>query len=108
MQRTAATAGPLIATNREEDSMRKIDLAHCLGTAGLCASTVIGATAHADSAIRDNDGDEDLDTVTVTGVRSLLRDKLGDTPLNTPQSVTVVSSELISEQGATRLQGALH
>jgi catecholate siderophore receptor len=88
-----------------------------LGAAGLCASTVLGATAHAEDATSaaadavstaaDNDGDENLQNVTVTGVRSLLRDKLGDTALNTPQSVTVVSSELISAQGATRLEDAL-
>jgi catecholate siderophore receptor len=82
-----------------------------LGAAGLCASTVLGTTVHAaDTASAtptDNDGDENLENVTVTGVRSLLRDKLGDTILNTPQSVTVVSSELISAQGATRLEDAL-
>ncbi|MEJ0008152.1 MAG: hypothetical protein WDM77_17770 [Steroidobacteraceae bacterium] len=64
---------------------------------GLCASTMLGATVHADTATntatdaarapldQDNDGDENLEEVQVTGVRSLLRDKLGDTPLNTPQ-----------------------
>jgi catecholate siderophore receptor len=82
-----------------------------LGAAGLCASTVLGSTVHAADATSatptDNDGDENLENVTVTGVRSLLRDKLGDTVLNTPQSVTVVSSELISAQGATRLEDAL-
>ena len=89
-----------------------------LGAAGLCASTVLGTTAHAAAATSaagdaasatptDNDGDENLENVTVMGVRSLLRDKLGDTVLNTPQSVTVVSSELISAQGATRLEDAL-
>jgi catecholate siderophore receptor len=89
-----------------------------LGAAGLCASTVLGsmvqaedvtsaATDTASATPADNDGDENLENVTVTGVRSLLRDKLGDTVLNTPQSVTVVSSELISAQGATRLEDAL-
>jgi catecholate siderophore receptor len=82
-----------------------------LGAASLCASSVLGTTVHAADATRatptDNDGDENLENVTVTGVRPLLRDKLGDTVLNTPQSVTVVSSELISSQGATRLEDAL-
>ncbi len=65
---------------------------------------------HADTAsglAGDNDGDEDLQEVSVTGVRSVLRDKLGETELNAPQSVTVISSELIAAQGATRLEDAL-
>ena len=83
-----------------------------LGTAGLCASTVLGSHAHADTAAsaataNDNDGDENLEEVRVTGVRSLLRDKMGDTELNTPQSVTVINSELITGQAATRLEDAL-
>src|SRR6201996_8999370 len=88
--------------------MRKID--QYLGTAGLCASTVLGTVVHADNAattVPDNDGDENIEQVSVTGVRSLLRDKLGETELNAPQSVTVVSSELIGAQGATRLEDAL-
>ncbi|HTV77506.1 MAG TPA: TonB-dependent siderophore receptor [Steroidobacteraceae bacterium] len=88
----------------------RIVLGPCFG-AGLCATTVLGGTVHAadaaNDAATDNDGDENLQNVTVTGVRSLLRDKLGDTALNTPQSVTVVGSELISAQGATRLEDAL-
>ncbi|HEY1900489.1 MAG TPA: TonB-dependent siderophore receptor [Steroidobacteraceae bacterium] len=89
-----------------------------LGAAGLCASTVLGTVVHAANAVdtaangasandTDADGDENLAQVTVTGVRSLLRDKLGDTALNTPQSVTVVSSDLIASQGSTRLEDAL-
>jgi catecholate siderophore receptor len=82
-----------------------------LGTAGLCASTVLGTVHAADTAtpaaVPEDDGDENLQEVQVTGVRSLLRDKLGDIALNTPQSVTVVGSELIASQGATRLEDAL-
>ncbi len=95
---------------------RKLPLHQYLGTAGLCASTFLGATVHADNstnaaldtaASADNDGDEDLQEVTVSGVRSLVRDKLGDVALNIPQSLTVVSSELIASQSATRLEDAL-
>ncbi|HEY4340134.1 MAG TPA: TonB-dependent siderophore receptor [Steroidobacteraceae bacterium] len=86
-----------------------------LGTAGLtglCATSVLGSAAHADTAAanaaaNDNDGDEDIQEIRVTGVRSLLRDKMGDTELNIPQSVTVINSELITAQGATRLEDAL-
>jgi catecholate siderophore receptor len=89
-----------------------------LGTAGLCASTVLATVVHADNSAEtatdtanataaDGDADDNLDQVTVTGVRSLLRDKLGEPELNTPQSVTVVSGELIASQGSTRLEDAL-
>jgi catecholate siderophore receptor len=91
-----------------ESRMRRIDM--YFGTASLCASSVLGTVVHADSstsAPADNDGDENVEEVSVTGVRSLLRDKLGDTELNAPQSVTVVSNELIAAQGATRLEDAL-
>src|SRR3984957_12730431 len=87
-------------------------IADYLGTAGLCASTVLGTLAHADTATttttaNDNDGDENLEEVRVTGVRSLLRDKMADTELSTPQSVTGINSELITGQAATRLEDAL-
>jgi catecholate siderophore receptor len=88
--------------------MRTLD--KYFGTAGLCATGVLGTVVHADTAsnaVVDNDGDENLQGVQVTGVRSVLRDKLGETELNTAQSVTVVSSELIAAQGATRLEDAL-
>jgi catecholate siderophore receptor len=51
--------------------------------------------------------DDQLEQVTVAGVRSLLNDKLPADVLNTPQSVTVVSEKLMAEQGATRLEDAL-
>lgn len=95
---------------------RKLPLHQYLGAAGLCAATFLGTTAHADTATNarldsgasaDNDGDEDLQEVTVTGVRSLVHDKLADVPLNIPQSLTVISSELITRQGSTRLEDAL-
>ena len=103
-------------------SRPKPTLSRYLGTAGLCASTVLGTAVHADNSTNtatgtaanpaptadaDNDGDGNLQEVTVTGVRSLLHDKLGDVPLNIPQSVTVINSALIASQGATRLEDAL-
>ena len=99
-------------------SRSKPNLPHCLGAAGLCATTVLGTTVQAEDAASatvdapsttaaDNDGDQDLENVTVTGVRSVLRDKLGEPALNAPQSVTVIGSELIASQGATRLEDAL-
>lgn len=88
-------------------------IADYLGTAGLCASTVLGSAVRADTAAtptpiaNDNDADDNLQVIRVTGVRSLLRDKMGETELTTPQSVTVINSELITGQAATRLEDAL-
>ncbi len=84
-----------------------------LGAMGICVTSVLGlTTAHAADAVGsssadpDNDGDE-LQEVTVSGVRSLLHEKLPDDPLNTPQSLTIVSDKLMQSQSATRLEDAL-
>jgi catecholate siderophore receptor len=83
-----------------------------LGAVGVCVSSILGMTvAHADtgSAV-DPDGDDDdnsLEQVTVHGVRSLLADKLPADQLDTPQSLTVVTDKLMTEQGTTRLEDAL-
>src|SRR3984885_2763248 len=86
--------------------------ARCLGALGACASSVLGATvAHAENIALDvssaDDSDDRSQQVTVTGVRPLLHDKLSQDEQNPPQSITVVSSELISAQGDTRLEDAL-
>ncbi|HTY49750.1 MAG TPA: TonB-dependent receptor, partial [Steroidobacteraceae bacterium] len=88
-----------------------------LSALGLCATALLAAAAHADTVTTSaaanaadadgDDDDDDLQEVTVSGVRSLLHDKLADTPLDTPQSITVIGNELISAQGATRLEDAL-
>jgi catecholate siderophore receptor len=83
-----------------------------LGAMGVCVSSVLGMTvAHAD-AVPDADGDGDgdgkkIEQVTVSGVRSLLADKLPGDQLDTPQSLTVVTEKLMAEQGNTRLEDAL-
>ncbi|MGH8144259.1 MAG: TonB-dependent receptor [Steroidobacteraceae bacterium] len=48
-----------------------------------------------------------LAEVTVTGVRSLLHDKLAEDQLNAPQSVTLVSKSLMTAQSDNRLEDAL-
>src|ERR1700733_9065250 len=83
-----------------------------LGTMAVCASSMLGMnSAQADAALADqtaaDDGDRNLREVTVTGVRPLLTDKLPQDLQDTPQSITVVSEQLISAQGATRLEDAL-
>jgi catecholate siderophore receptor len=50
---------------------------------------------------------EPVERVTISGVRSLLSDRLPDDVQNTPQSITVVTEKLMAAQGATRLEDAL-
>jgi catecholate siderophore receptor len=90
-----------------------------VGVLGACVSQLLGTTAvHADAAPPSQapaddanntnaNGNSDLQQVTVSGVRSLLHDKLSQEPQDTPQSVTVVTSKLMTEQGNTRLEDAL-
>lgn len=50
---------------------------------------------------------EGLGEVTVTGVRPLLHDKLAEDLQNTPQSISIVTDQLMSSQGDNRLEDAL-
>lgn len=83
-----------------------------LGALGVCVTSLLGMTvAHADT-VDDPDGDGDgdgkkVEQVTIKGVRSLLDDKLPGDQLDTPQSLTVVTDKLMTEQGNTRLEDAL-
>jgi catecholate siderophore receptor len=69
------------------------------------------AAAHAGTAAPEapstDDSSDQLQEVIVTGVRSLLHDKLAEDQKDAPQSITVVSQELIADQGGTRLEDAL-
>jgi catecholate siderophore receptor len=86
-----------------------------LGALGICATSMLGmGVAHAADAATsatdyDGDGDDDskASQVTIHGVRSLLQDKLPGDQLDVPQSLTVVSEKLMTEQGNTRLEDAL-
>lgn len=53
-----------------------------------------------------SDGKE-LSQVTVSGVRTLLHDKLAESEQNAPQSITVVTGRLMEAQGTTNLEDAL-
>ena len=83
-----------------------------LGALGI---SVLGmGVAHAADATKpgidyDGDGDDDgkVSQVTIHGVRSLLDDKLPGDQLDVPQSLTVVSEKLMTEQASTRLEDAL-
>jgi catecholate siderophore receptor len=84
-----------------------------LVTMSVCASSVTGVSAaRADATTTADQGYPDesngkLDAVVVKGIRPLLDDKLPGDLQNTPQSVTVVSDELMQAQATTRLEDAL-
>jgi catecholate siderophore receptor len=107
-----------------------------LSLLGACASTLLGIPAHADSAAAAPASPEDqpdqagtspgsgqsphpsgtvngstspsaLTQVIVTGVRPLLHDKLSEDQQSTPQSITVVTHQLMASQADNRLEDAL-
>jgi catecholate siderophore receptor len=88
-----------------------------LGGMAVCASTLLGIGAAqadatlAESALPEQAGPDDdehrLQEVTVSGIRPLLHDKLPQDLQDTPQSITVVSERLMTEQAVTRLEDAL-
>lgn len=49
----------------------------------------------------------ELSQVTVSGLRTLLHDKLAESEQNAPQSITVVTGQLMAAQGTTNLEDAL-
>ncbi len=79
-----------------------------IGTMSLALASSAGFSAMADEspAKIDPDGDGIPDKITVTGVRSLINDKLGEVH-DTPQSVTVITEKTIQDQAFTRLEDAL-
>jgi catecholate siderophore receptor len=89
------------------------------GTLGLCLPWALGVPGHAATpssaaalppqpAAQDaDDTDDQLSQVVVSGVRTLLHDKLAESEQNAPQSITVVSSRLMSSQATTNLEDAL-
>jgi catecholate siderophore receptor len=82
-----------------------------IGALGLCATAVsaessaLAQTAEADQPKTDHAAE--VKEVVVTGVRRLQGDKLPQRLLDTPQSVTLVTQDLLREQGVTRLEDAL-
>jgi catecholate siderophore receptor len=79
-----------------------------LHTMTACLASTAGWAAIADDGSRDAAGtDQDKpDQIIVTGVRSLINDKLGELH-DTPQSVTVITERAIQDQAFTRLEDAL-
>ncbi len=56
-------------------------------------------------AAKDGDGDDNQ--ITVTGVRSVTRDKLSENAANAPQSISIVTRQLLEHQATSRLADAL-
>ena len=85
---------------------------HPLMGATLCAASlgaVTGAAAQTATPAQDNAAPPqgNAEKIDVTGLRPLINDKLPTGLQDAPQSITVVSEELLKQQGATRLQDAL-
>jgi len=79
-----------------------------------CAASLLGAgTAHADgqpltaNPPDDVDLDDQLQQVTVTGLRPLVQNKLPGDVQNVPQTVSIVTEQLMEAQADTRLEAAL-
>jgi catecholate siderophore receptor len=90
---TAAGVGPLVA-----------------GTLGFSLPWLLGPLAQACGAgavPTPEESGNPLSEVTVSGVRSLLHDKLAESEQNAPQSITVVSNQVMQAQGTTSLEDAL-
>jgi catecholate siderophore receptor len=75
-------------------------------TFALASSASFSAMADESPANIDPDGDGIPDKITITGVRSLINDKLGEVH-DTPQSVVVINEKTIQDQAFTRLEDAL-
>ena len=72
------------------------------------AATISGAFAQTtQSAATDTTSGPAPEQVTVTGVRSLINDKLPTGLQDAPQTINVVSQQLLKDQAVTRLQDAL-
>jgi catecholate siderophore receptor len=78
-----------------------------LGLASFGVTSLVTVTgAFGQTMTASADGASGIETVNVTARRTSL-DKLTATVLNTPQSINVVSQEVIQQQGVTNLQDAL-
>ena len=78
-----------------------------LTAVGVSTSSLISAPVAFADATPDADNNGPLEALEVHGVRPLLEDKLSGNLQNVPQSVTVVSADLIASQAGTRLEDAL-
>ena len=83
-----------------------------VGAAGVCAAGAASAETGARAGSQPADPPHADETsgsgqVVVTGVRALLGDKIPLSIQDAPQSVNLVSRQLIEAQGATRLEDAL-
>jgi catecholate siderophore receptor len=82
-----------------------------LVTGTLLGGALTSSLAMAQQArppVQDNDGDEDdAGAITVTGVRSVTRDKLAEDARHAPQSITIVNHEVLVQQATSRLEDAL-
>lgn len=99
-------------------SVRAGQVFQAIGAVGMCAGAAgAAAPALAQPAVSDQPGSTDhadaaapnaaVSQVVVTGLRSLLGDKIPLKIQDTPQSVNVVPEKLLQDQAITRLEDAL-
>jgi catecholate siderophore receptor len=74
---------------------------------GLGPSAVAQTDTPAESSAADHSKAPNVSEVVVTGLRPLLGDKIPLSVRDTPQSVNIVSEQLLREQSVTRLEDAL-
>ncbi len=84
-----------------------LPLAMSSTAAHAAGASSTAAPAPQPSAQDSDDSDDQLSEVTVNGVRTLLHDKLAESEQNAPQSITVVTNQLMAAQGTTNLEDAL-
>ena len=105
MQRPFAKDGATGVQGRKANSMSGVRLlvtGALLG--GACSPSLANANSDTDGG---NDSDNPESRITVTGVRSVTRDKLAENATLAPQSIDIVSHDLLEHQATSRLQDAL-
>lgn len=76
-----------------------------IATFGITSAATM-ASALGQTVVASNDTNNKIETVNVTARKTSL-DKLPETVLNTPQSINVVTQEVIRQQGVTTIEEAL-
>ncbi len=81
-----------------------VSVGRLAGALGLYIPWTLTPAAHAAAAAGNGN---QLSQVTVSGVRTLLHDKLAESEQSAPRSITVVTRQLMASQGTTSLEDAL-
>jgi catecholate siderophore receptor len=81
---------------------------HGIGATALFVGSTLGVCgAAAQTADQPNDDAHEPDEIVVTGQRSVVKEKLGGSVQNAPQSINIVSAKTLQEESVTNMQDAL-